>query len=113
MSNAEEHAGRTELRCSFCDKSQRYVRKLVAGPNVQICDECVDICVDVLVDDPDVDPNTAGPQTPGAHHVAGECSLCRMATPLKHLLDVGSRGALCPGCVDAIEAAVAASREEG
>ncbi|MFI5142724.1 MAG: ClpX C4-type zinc finger protein, partial [Thermoanaerobaculales bacterium] len=30
------------LRCSFCNKSQREVRKLIAGPNVYICDECVD-----------------------------------------------------------------------
>ncbi len=40
-----------ERRCSFCNKSQRYVRKLVAGPNVNICDECVDICLDVLAAD--------------------------------------------------------------
>ncbi len=40
-----------ELRCSFCDKSQREVRKLVAGPKVFICDECVDICVDIIDQD--------------------------------------------------------------
>ena len=32
------------LRCSFCNKSQRDVKKLIAGPTVYICDECVDIC---------------------------------------------------------------------
>jgi len=38
-----------ELRCSFCNKTQRQVRKLIAGPNgVYICDECVDICADIL-----------------------------------------------------------------
>ncbi len=36
------------LRCSFCNKSQREVRKLIAGPNVYICDECVDICLDII-----------------------------------------------------------------
>ncbi|MDH3785972.1 MAG: hypothetical protein OEV00_11675, partial [Acidobacteriota bacterium] len=33
------------LKCSFCNKSQRDVRKLIAGPTVYICDECVDICL--------------------------------------------------------------------
>jgi hypothetical protein len=36
------------LRCSFCSKSQRDVRKLIAGPSVYICDECVEICLDVI-----------------------------------------------------------------
>lgn len=39
------------LRCSFCNKSQREVRKLIAGPNVYICDECVDICLDIISED--------------------------------------------------------------
>lgn len=36
------------LRCSFCGKSQRQVRKLVAGPGVYICDECIELCNEVL-----------------------------------------------------------------
>ncbi|NJN64838.1 MAG: ATP-dependent Clp protease ATP-binding subunit ClpX [Acidobacteria bacterium] len=40
-----------ELRCSFCTKSQKDVRKLIAGPNVYICDECVDICLDILAEE--------------------------------------------------------------
>ncbi|MCB0323965.1 MAG: ATP-dependent Clp protease ATP-binding subunit ClpX [Bdellovibrionales bacterium] len=36
------------LQCSFCGKSQDDVRKLVAGPNVYICDECIDLCNDIL-----------------------------------------------------------------
>jgi len=39
------------LRCSFCNKTQREVRKLIAGPNVYICDECVDICLDIITED--------------------------------------------------------------
>ncbi len=39
------------LRCSFCNKSQREVRKLIAGPNVYVCDECVDICLDIIAED--------------------------------------------------------------
>ena len=36
------------LQCSFCGKSQDDVRKLVAGPSVYICDECIDLCNDIL-----------------------------------------------------------------
>ena len=38
------------LYCSFCGKSQHAVRKLVAGPAVFICDECIDLCTDFVVD---------------------------------------------------------------
>jgi len=44
--------GETEiLRCSFCNKDQNDVRKLIAGPTVFICDECVDVCNDIIADD--------------------------------------------------------------
>jgi ATP-dependent Clp protease ATP-binding subunit ClpX len=38
------------LHCSFCGKSQYEVRKLISGPTVFICDECVMLCVDILID---------------------------------------------------------------
>lgn len=37
-----------KLNCSFCGKSQELVKKLVAGPEVCICDECVDLCNEIL-----------------------------------------------------------------
>ncbi len=40
--------GGAELRCSFCNKPKSMVRKLVAGPGVYICDECVDMCSNVI-----------------------------------------------------------------
>lgn len=36
------------VRCSFCNKAQEQVRKIIAGPNVYICDECVDICAEIM-----------------------------------------------------------------
>jgi hypothetical protein len=36
------------LLCSFCGKSKRQVEKLIAGPNVYICDECVELCTEIL-----------------------------------------------------------------
>src|SRR3981189_2371971 len=58
----ERSSGRTEIRmskvgtsdsmntlyCSFCGKSQHEVRKLIAGPTVFICDECVELCMDII-----------------------------------------------------------------
>ena len=37
-----------QLQCSFCGKSQRQVRKLIAGPGVYICDECIDLCNEII-----------------------------------------------------------------
>ncbi|MGD8815912.1 MAG: ATP-dependent Clp protease ATP-binding subunit ClpX [Acidobacteriota bacterium] len=43
------------LRCSFCSKSQSEVRKLIAGPNVYICDECIEICTDIIDEERDLE----------------------------------------------------------
>ena len=48
---ATKESGDDTLRCSFCNKSQREVKKLIAGPTVFICDECVDICLDIIAED--------------------------------------------------------------
>jgi len=49
------------VRCSFCQKKQESVRKLIAGPKVFICDECVEVCVDIINDDSRVAENAAPP----------------------------------------------------
>ena len=52
-------AGDTDvLRCSFCNKDQNDVRKLIAGPTVFICDECVEVCNDIIADDNKFDKTT-------------------------------------------------------
>jgi hypothetical protein len=45
--------GRPKLQCSFCGKPQNQVKRLIAGPTVYICNECVMLCVDVLRDEVD------------------------------------------------------------
>jgi ATP-dependent Clp protease ATP-binding subunit ClpX len=45
---------RNTLTCSFCNRSQEEVRKLIAGPSVYICDECIDLCNDIIAEE--VDP---------------------------------------------------------
>ena len=58
MSKYDSH-----LKCSFCGKSQEQVRKLIAGPGVYICDECVDLCNEIL-DEELLDTNGAAASQP-------------------------------------------------
>ncbi|SEP66392.1 ATP-dependent Clp protease ATP-binding subunit ClpX [Solimonas aquatica] len=53
------HSGRV-LYCSFCGKSEHEVRKLIAGPSVYICDECVDLCNDIIREEVHAKPQTKG-----------------------------------------------------
>ena len=48
MSDSGSKDGKNTLYCSFCGKSQHEVRKLIAGPTVFICDECVELCNDII-----------------------------------------------------------------
>ncbi len=48
MSKATGGDSKNTLYCSFCGKSQHEVRKLIAGPTVFICDECVELCMDII-----------------------------------------------------------------
>ncbi|KEP70867.1 ATP-dependent Clp protease ATP-binding subunit ClpX [Thioclava sp. BHET1] len=48
MANSNGSDSKNTLYCSFCGKSQHEVRKLIAGPTVFICDECVELCMDII-----------------------------------------------------------------
>ena len=48
MSKVGSSDSKNTLYCSFCGKSQHEVRKLIAGPTVFICDECVELCMDIV-----------------------------------------------------------------
>ena len=53
MTKSKSDDPRSPLYCSFCGKSQHEVRKLIAGPSVFICDECVDLCTDIIKEEND------------------------------------------------------------
>jgi ATP-dependent Clp protease ATP-binding subunit ClpX len=57
------------LRCSFCNKDQNDVRKLIAGPTVFICDECVDVCNDIIADDRRAESRTYKSALPTPHEI--------------------------------------------
>jgi hypothetical protein len=116
-SRSEPGTGDEKLSCSFCNKTQDDVRKLIAGPTVFICDECVQVCVDIIADDARVQQATAEQvarvvqETPRWSATA-RCALCRMPVVVEEALSVENRGLLCRACVAAIQAA-AAQAEEG
>lgn len=103
-----------DLRCSFCNQPQDAVQRLIAGPAVFICNECLDVCNEIVADDrattdarPGVQPlvidgSPFEPELP--------CSLCGIVTIGAERLAIRERGVLCLGCLGEIEAALAENR---
>jgi hypothetical protein len=107
------------LRCSFCNKNQADVNKLIAGPAVFICDECIEVCNEIILDDrrlagesadKSVEQPKAFPEIP----ISGpsvQCTLCGMPMTRGDGVVIPNRGILCVGCVGEVEAAAAERRE--
>ncbi len=117
---------RTEpvLRCSFCNKAQAEVRKLIAGPrqdrlagvhdpSVFICDECIQVCNDIIRAENEPSPTAVAPPSSSSTYLARvvTCKLCSMQLPLEDALVISERGFLCPGCSGEVEAALTQKRE--
>ncbi len=95
------------LRCSFCSKSQRDVAKLIAGPSVYLCNECLEICNQILAEDQVLEPGAgAGSEAvsilDAPLDVPIRCSLCQMHWPRESCVAFPDRGWLCLGCVDTV-----------
>jgi hypothetical protein len=69
MANADVKGRRRDSRCSFCGKGQDQVRKLVAGPGVFICNECVELCTEVLASEEGPRPADGRETPPGSSPV--------------------------------------------
>ena len=93
MSKYDSH-----LKCSFCGKSQEQVRKLIAGPGVYICDECVELCNEILDEElfdsssatpPPTSPRPQVPQSPQRRQRTGRVGLNQIPKPreIKSYLD--------------------------
>ena len=93
------------LYCSFCGKSQHEVRKLIAGPSVFICDECVELCNDIIREELDERAERGRDKLPKPHEIKAVLealvvvvdgdrkNLLRSLLPddvlVEHLLDLG------------------------
>ena len=63
MSEKKSSSGEKLLYCSFCGKSQHEVKKLIAGPSVFICDECIDLCNDIIRDEASTVDSVSSPKS--------------------------------------------------
>ena len=70
---SDKIGGEKLLYCSFCGKSQHEVRKLIAGPSVFICDECIELCNDIIREETQGDHGTKGAKSdlPVPHEIRG------------------------------------------
>ena len=59
MSEKDDNSPEKLLYCSFCGKSQQEVKKLIAGPSVFICDECIELCNDIILEEALADPQSS------------------------------------------------------
>ena len=81
------------LRCSFCNKSEDEVAKLIAGPKVYICGDCVDVCVDILA--------TSSEAPVASAQVL--CPVCRHLVAIEDAVSINERSDhVCPACIRAI-----------
>ncbi len=69
MSKAAGGDSKNTLYCSFCGKSQHEVRKLIAGPTVFICDECVELCMDIIREEHKTGLIKSGDGVPTPHEI--------------------------------------------
>lgn len=77
------------LYCSFCGKSQHEVRKLIAGPSVYICDECVDLCNDIIREEiKEVAPHRERSALPTPHEIRHHRMTTSSAEQAKKVLAV-------------------------
>lgn len=89
------------MRCSFCSKSDSEVRKMIAGPGVYICDECVDICQEIVNED--VQTGLSKPVHPSPSYSGYVCSLCRIVNPAEQVTIIRQKKeVVCQACIDAI-----------
>ena len=88
----------------LCNKSQREVAKLIAGPAVYICRACVDICNEIVAEDKLLElgektGTEAVPVTEGPIDVPIRCGLCQMLWPRDRCVAFPDRGWLCQSCL--------------
>lgn len=69
MRNDKGNDSEKLLYCSFCGKSQHEVKKLIAGPSVYVCDECVELCNDIILEEMEEESTTAIRKLPTPHEI--------------------------------------------
>jgi hypothetical protein len=97
---------RLEASCSFCGKVQKEVCKLIAGPSVHICDECVKLCSGIIAEEVEA-ASSAGPRDTAASDAAKEdrlCGICMEPRETDELIFLPHAAYMCAGCLEDIQA---------
>lgn len=87
--------------CSFCSKSRDEVRKLVAGPSVHICDECVELCRSILAEE---GPDEATPASNVPTEENRLCGICMEERESDELIFLPHAAYMCASCLEEIQA---------
>ena len=93
---------RKQLACSFCGKDQSEVRKLVAGPSVHICNECIELCRSILVEDLEGASEGKSPSAPPSRENR-LCGICMEERESHELIFLPHAAYMCAGCLEDIQ----------
>ncbi len=86
-----------ESNCSFCAKGEHEVAQLIAGPGVQICNECVELCRGIIADESERKP--AG----SVRKQERLCGVCMEARDPDELIFLAHAAYMCPGCLEELQ----------
>jgi len=95
------------LTCSFCGKNQKEVRKLIAGPSVHICDECVKLCGGIIAEELLEDSKSANPKSKKPAGDSKEerlCGICMEPRETDELIFLPHAAYMCAGCLEELQA---------
>ena len=90
------------LTCSFCNKGQNEVVKLIAGPSVHICNECVRTCDEILTKE-NIDGGEAQLETAAGAAEERLCGICMEARETDELIFLPHAAYMCAGCLEEIQ----------
>ena len=86
--------------CSFCSKSRNEVRKLVAGPSVHICDECVELCRSIVAEDRQEESRRASDAPAEENRL---CGICMEERESDELIFLPHAAYMCASCLEEIQ----------
>jgi len=90
--------------CSFCGKNPNEVRKLVAGPSVHICDECVELCRNILAGELDAGEARKNQSAKAGVKENRLCGICMEERESDELIFLPHAAYMCAGCLEEIQA---------
>ncbi|MGE5218886.1 MAG: ClpX C4-type zinc finger protein [Chloroflexota bacterium] len=92
------------IACSFCGKDQNEVRKLVAGPSVHICDECVELCRNIVGEEAEGGEKSKAKSEKAKAKKSRLCGICMEPRETDELIFLPHAAYLCADCLEDIQA---------